>query len=1152
MRKIFRNWWVLTITVTLILALALSLALPIIWAPVRPLPMRLLLAGVVVLIWAGFAGWRIYKARRAAAALAKELTPVTPGDAESELLSKRMAEALTGLKSAQGGRRDYLYSRPWYMIIGPPGAGKTTALLNSGLRFPFADSAMKGVGGTRNLDFWFADEAVLVDTAGRYTTQDSDAATDSQAWNSFLKLLRKHRPLQPINGVLVAIGLDELLRADRALIDAHAAAVRRRLIELQRTLEVAAPVYVVFTKADLLAGFVEFYDDLDVEGRRAVLGATLPWTGEPPDSGLLVREFDLMAQAVADRTSKRLQEDLDTRRRSLILGFSAQIDTLRSRALRFLEGAFVAEQNVKVPLRGFYFASGVQEGAPLDRILGGVAQVFDQPHAAPRDGRGRAYFLNRLLGEVIFKEAGLVSDDPKARRRRRTQLIGAMAAIGAVAVITLALWSVSFIANRRLQGELMAAGQGVQQQIRDGGIDLVEVREGDPDLEQTLSVLRALRELPRGYADRRQGAAPLYMRFGLFQSGHSRKAEETYREALRRIMLPRILLRLERVLQDRQAEPLAIYEPLKVYLMLGGLGPMDAKAVKAWVTDDWAAEVFPGGDRESVRKELEQHLDALLEDKEISRAWPGRKAPLDGALIDSARASVQTLTLADRAYAILRQQASAGEAPDWTARAVLSAGHARAFAGGEAVLDLTVPYFFTREGYEKAYQVGVQTVQNELNKDLWVLGQDAKTTGVQSQIASVRPGVAGLYAKEYISQWQKVIDAMQPAAYFADPAAYGAFTLQPSPLKLILLEVRKNTTFSGGAQGAAREALERRVQRSTVGRLGMRAQQGQTNLDAAAQISAYFQPVNAYVGDGKTPAPIDEFVAAVKAAGSATTAAGLTGGGAGGDAVQAQMSLAMAQVATAAAGAPPALQPFVTSAAQGGKTAAVGAAQGAVADAYQRGLLPACRSVTQDRYPFFGAAQSDATAADMLRVFGQNGQVDGFAQSRLASLMDTAGPVWRWRADDPVATLLDPTSAEQMHKAAQIRDLLAAGLPLKVESAGLGGQVTAAEFSAGGATHRFEAGAAGARPIMWSISGLPEARVVLYAGDRELRRFEAQGTWALFRLMDQARRENAGPTALKATFGEGAASATFRIILPSDQNPFSRGGLWSFRCPAAL
>ena len=111
----------------------------------------------------------------------------------------------------------------------------------------------------------------------------------------------------------------------------------------------------------------------------------------------------------------------------------------------------------------------------------------------------------------------------------------------------------------------------------------------------------------------------------------------------------------------------------------------------------------------------------------------------------------------------------------------------------------------------------------------------------------------------------------------------------------------------------------------------------------------------------------------------------------------------------------------------------------------------------------------------------------------------------------------------------------------------------ALDSSSGGATHRFEAGATGARPIMWSISGgLPEARVVLYAGGSEVKRFEAQGTWALFRLMDQARRENAGPTAIKATFGEGAASATFRITLPSDQNPFSRGGIWSFRCPATL
>ena len=34
--------------------------------------------------------------------------------------------------------------------------------------------AIAGVGGTRLCDWWFTEDAVLIDTAGRYTTQDSE------------------------------------------------------------------------------------------------------------------------------------------------------------------------------------------------------------------------------------------------------------------------------------------------------------------------------------------------------------------------------------------------------------------------------------------------------------------------------------------------------------------------------------------------------------------------------------------------------------------------------------------------------------------------------------------------------------------------------------------------------------------------------------------------------------------------------------------------------------------------------------------------------------------------------------------------------------------------------------------------------------------
>ncbi|HLY79759.1 MAG TPA: type VI secretion system membrane subunit TssM, partial [Caulobacteraceae bacterium] len=1122
MRRFFLNWWTLTLLAAVLVALLLAVGLPLFVGFLRPWWVRLIVVAVVALIWGIFAVIHVMSARAKSDAIAEEIAqPPQPGDEEARVLSNRMAEAMAALKKSSGDKRDYLYSRPWYVIIGPPGAGKTTALLNAGLRFPFADSALKGVGGTRNLDFWFADEAALVDTAGRYTTQDSDAAVDARSWEHFLGLLRKQRPLQPINGILVAIGVDELLHCDLVHLDAHASAVRRRLGELRKTLEVAAPVYVLFTKADLLAGFVEFYDDLDVEGRRAVAGATLPW-GRATGGDALAGEFDGFVQSIADRTSKRLQEEHDARRRGLILGFTTQVEGLRSRVLRFLDGAFIAERGPSEPLRGFYFTSGVQEGAPLDRILAGVAQVYEAPQQS-RDRQGRAYFLNRLLSEVVFAEAGLVQTERTARARRSAQLTGALVVIALIALITLGLWTGSFLNNRTLQRNLLTGAQGAQQQLHDSGVDLVEVRDSDPALDQALPALAALRSLAGGYADQKAHGPPLFSTFGLYQHGLADQAKQAYVQALRRILLPRILLRLETFLRQNQTQAFNEYEPLRVYLMLGGQGPMDAKAVKTWIENDWATNVYPGDDRSDTRKQLGDHLDALLDDADLNSVWPGHVAPMDGGLISAARQTVQTLSLADRAYAILKEKgANAGQ--PWQSATVLGSGDAQAFANGDAVLKLQVPYFFTRDGYEKSYLVGLGTVAEDLKKQLWVLGPDADTTAIQTQVEGVRPGVAASYARDYIAAWEAVVKAMQPADYFHNPMALGAFTRTPSPLKLVLLELAKNTTFTGGAAGAGQSLLQQKMSSVPGAQLIQQAQQGQVGLDAAQQISVAFQPLKTYVGDGKTPAPIDDFIASIKTAASANSAAATasTLGGAGAAANQSQLATALSGVTTAAGSAPPDLQGFVAQAAKGGTAAATSTAQGAVATAYTTSLATPCQTLVADHYPFVAAAPADAPVADLLRVFGMGGQMDSFARDQLTPLLDASGPVWRWRADNPVAASLDPVSAEQFHRAAQLRDLLASGQPMQIEEVAFGAGVTSAEVSAGGILYKFDGTTPGARPLNWNVNGLPEAHVTLYNKLTPFPPITFSGPWALFRLMDSARKQNTGPTSFNATFGQGA------------------------------
>ena len=80
--------------------------------------------------------------------------------------------------------------------------------------------------------------------------------------------------------MLVAIPLSDIALAPPAERLAHAAAIRRRVKELQTRFGVRMPVYALFTKADLIAGFTEFFDDLDREKRAQVWGTTFELTAE--------------------------------------------------------------------------------------------------------------------------------------------------------------------------------------------------------------------------------------------------------------------------------------------------------------------------------------------------------------------------------------------------------------------------------------------------------------------------------------------------------------------------------------------------------------------------------------------------------------------------------------------------------------------------------------------------------------------------------------------------------------------------------------------------------------------------------------------------------------------------------------------------------
>jgi type VI secretion system protein ImpL len=436
-------------------------------------------------LWFGYRAWRILQARRQAAKVLESMAAETPPDPASvataeELatLRQRMSEAVALLKKARlgGDERRNLYELPWYVIIGPPGSGKTTALVNSGLHFPLAaqlgEGAVRGVGGTRNCDWWFTDQAVLLDTAGRYTTQDSHAQVDKAAWLGFLDMLKQQRTRRPIDGAFIAISLSDLLLGSDAERAAHAAAIRTRIQELYSQLGVRFPIYLMLTKLDLVPGFMEFFDNLGKEERAQVWGMTFALDdGQHGDGplGSFGSEFGLLEQRLNQRLVERLQQERDPARRDLVYGFVQQFAALRGNLQGFLESVFKPNAfEERALLRGVYFTSGTQEGSPIDRLIGSMAQSMglDRAHLARQNGSGRSYFIEQLFSAVAFAERGLVGNNPKVEQRRKWLARGALGLSVALVLLVGTLWTLSYRANQQyiadVDSRLKPLGQSVQ------------------------------------------------------------------------------------------------------------------------------------------------------------------------------------------------------------------------------------------------------------------------------------------------------------------------------------------------------------------------------------------------------------------------------------------------------------------------------------------------------------------------------------------------------------------------------------------------------------------------------------------------------------------------------------------------------------------
>jgi type VI secretion system protein ImpL len=748
-------------------------------------------AAALLLAALGLAAWRRMHARRHAAAPNGGVIEVDAGAPRAGLEGLRagLLDALNTIKTSKLARvtgKDALYELPWYMIIGHPGAGKSSAIAHSGLQFPFPEkhrAAVQGLGGTRGCDWFFTAEGILLDTAGRYSVHTEDRGE----WFGFLDLLKRHRNKAPVNGIIVTASIGELTSNRPEFAIDLAKNLRQRVQELTDRLEVQAPVYIMFTKADLIGGFSEFFAPMTAEERHGVWGATLPY--QPEESSELLSQFDQHFDELYDGLKEMGRARIALRGTAVIppslLTFAQEFYSLKPVLRSFISTLFdVNPYQHKPVFRGFYFSSALQEGPVESPHAARIAQRFRLSAPIGKDISGRGghgdqggFFLRDLLAKVIFADKGLVRQQasPIKIRIRYAAFFAMVGVFG----LTLGGWTWSYLGNRQLATHARA---DLDQ--------IVALERSQNDLQSRLRALEILQDRIT-QLDRYGNTPELSVGLGLYQGDNlKRQLLAEYYHGVRQLMLTPVRHSLESFLSKvdlkpdtgkasapangssptnrptheetlfQDAEPdnaQDAYNALKTYLMLaepGHVEPVHLSDQLARFWRNWLEENRGTMPRAELIRSAERTISFYVS---MYRDPDWAEPDINLALVEKTRLALRSvmrgMPAQERAYATIKARAATRFAP-MTVAAILGDRDQGILAGSYAV-----PGAFTRQAWTQYIQGAIREAANQaLHTTDWVLGVSAQNDlTLEGSPEQIEKALTTAYKKEYVEHWTRFL-----------------------------------------------------------------------------------------------------------------------------------------------------------------------------------------------------------------------------------------------------------------------------------------------------------------------------------------------------------------------------------------------------------
>ncbi|MDF4001949.1 type VI secretion protein IcmF/TssM N-terminal domain-containing protein [Luteibacter sp. PPL552] len=798
-----RHRWIRAAAIFVACAAALAVAGEYVGiGPYRPLASRWARALAIVVLavgWIAAIAWQRRLGR---------------GDEHSDPVRALRARFVRGLASL---RRRRATDRPWYVVIGPAGSGKSDWLASAGfdrLLVPWSALADDASRVWPSCDWWTDGYAVALEADGHHLD-------GCGAWQALLAWLRRHGRRR-LAGIVVALAMpDPGAEVDEATVRKLRGRLDDALAVLGRL-----PVYLLVTHADRMSGFTDAFERMDARDRRQVWGVTFadPGHAEELVATRLARQFDALAARFEAQVSRRWRSLPDIAARLRVFGFGQQVRWHGDAIAAHADLLFARRGHRRMPmLRGVYFTSSAQAGETHDAADAGLDAHFGlrRHPATPRLPRRRAYFGQALMSAVMLPEAGLAQGHADAWRRR----LG-VACLAALACGIVAAGLQCHTRQTRLVAHVMT--------VLD---DLPDVARAPTSLrDYYMRSLRRIDVLSRVERTLR-AASPGIAGMGLGDTG----LDDVLDAALRREFVEGVFPGVAAQWRDdmRSRDPRRLYLALKGHLMLAYPSRRHGEGLRRLARSAWQVAF----DDERLASALDDHLAAFFERRDALPAFAE-----DRPLVESARASLRTVDVATLAYAelVLGPASQAGGAIRLD-RSLGMFSHVFRRKSGEPLSTPLSPLYsrqaFVRMMGDDSDEGDLARAASRFAADAWMLGEDA---GATVDRATIEARLRTLYVADYLTAWDTWLADLEwtPDATAVTVTRLGG---PASPLKALLMLLRHHTQGLGDAVGSA-------------GRPG------------AARIADHFGPLTTLVEGDVGQTPFDRLRLALDAAGGALLA----------------------------------------------------------------------------------------------------------------------------------------------------------------------------------------------------------------------------------------------------------------------------------------